>query len=506
LLHSSSLLSTRPSPPPINSNKRNSNREQFRIMSDAMEIDPTSPTEVAAEAKLHDSDVLEDDDEDVEDLLDLMDDAKVASPTDTIVLLKQIIESTKNGSKATQIKEKGVYELTRAYCGQKQYSDIVTFLETSTFFQNVTKAKCAKVVRQILDIVCSLAPEQYDMQKEICLKIVDWCRREKRTFLRQRVESKLSSVLFAQNLFAEALTTIDRLLSELKKIDDKQLLVETHLMESKIHFGLRNVPKAKAALTASRTAANAIYVAPNLQASIDTMSGTIHTEEGDYNTAHSYFLEAFEQLDQMNEKAQATPCLKYMMLCRILDSLTKTLKLSAKGAIGSNKTGPGKGALDIANLITSRQAIKYAGRDLEAMAAIAKAASDRSLVTYEKVLAEYSGELQSDLLIKHHLYVLQEQLLESNLIRIMEPYSCVELDHISRLMDLPLPTVEKKLSQMILDGKFQGILDQGKGHLIIYEESEKDKAMEKGLQVLESMDQVVTTLFERSKALRTLML
>ena len=73
-------------------------------------------------------------------------------------------------------------------------------------------------------------------------------------------------------------------------------------------------------------------------------------------------------------------------------------------------------------------------------------------------------------------------------------------------MELDLPTVEKKLSQMILDGKFQGILDQGKGHLFVYEEGEKDKAMEKGLQVLENMDEVVTTLFERSKALRTLML
>lgn len=466
-----------------------------------MDIDPT--TEVGEEAMKHDSNFMEDEeDEDVEDLLDLMDNAKVASPVETVITLKQVIESPKSGPKATQIKERAVYELTRAYCAQHQYTEIVAFLETSTFFRNITKAKCAKVVRQILDIVCSLAPEQYDMQKEICLKIVQWCRREKRTFLRQRVESKLASILFAQNLFAEAIALIDRLLSELKKLDDKQLLVETHLMESKIHFGLRNVPKAKAALTASRTAANAIYVAPNLQASIDTMSGTIHTEEGDYNTAHSYFLEAFEQLDQMNETTQATPCLKYMMLCRILDSLTKTLKLSAKGAIGAAKTG----GLDISNLITSRQAVKYAGRDLEAMTAIAKAATDRSLVNYEKVLAEYPEELQSDLLIKHHLHILQEQLLESNLIRIMEPYSCVELDHIARLMDLPLPVVEKKLSQMILDGKFQGILDQGKGQLIIYEEGEKDKAMEKGLQVLESIDQVVTTLFERSKALRTLML
>jgi len=466
-------------------------------MVDAMEVEESS---THAEEEKHDADVIEDeDDEDVEDLLDWMDNAKVSN---TIELLQNVMESPKVGPKATQIKEKAVYELTRAYCDKKEYAAIVSFLESSTFFKKVTKAKCAKVVRQVLDIVSSLAPTAYDMQREICEKIIAWCQREKRSFLRQRVEAKLAAILFHQNLYADALELIDRLLSELKKIDDKQLLVETHLMESKIHFGLRNVPKAKAALTASRTCANAIYVAPNLQASIDTMSGTIHTEEGDYKTAHSYFLEAFEQLDQMNEQVQAVPCLKYMMLCKILDSLTKTLKLSAKGAIGADKNA----GLDVSTLISSRQAVKYAGRDLEAMSAIGKAANSRSLNEFEKVLKEYAEELQQDLLIKHHLHILQEQLLESNLIRIIEPYSCVELQHVTDLMELPLPVVEKKLSQMILDGKFQGILDQGKGQLVVYEEGEKDRAMEKGLQVLENMDEVVTTLFERSKALRTLMM
>jgi 26S proteasome regulatory subunit N6 len=330
---------------------------------------------------------------------------------------------------------------------------------------------------------------------------LEWTEREKRSFLRQRVEAKLAAILFRQSKYVESLELCDRLLYELKKLDDKQLLVETHLLESRIHFALRNVPRAKAALTASRTAANAIYVSPSLQAEIDSMSGTIHTEEGDYNTAHSYFLEAFEQLDQMGNTEQAVVALKYMLLCRILDSLRAALALSSKGTVGMKSSD-----VNLSGLLTGKQGVKYAGQDIQAMSAIAQAAAHRNLKEFQAVLQQYPKELQKDLLIKHHLHILQEQLLESNLIRIIEPYSCVELEHIAMLIEMPVSLVERKLSQMILDGKFQGILDQGKGHLIVYEESEKDKAMEMGLEVIGNMDAVVTSLFERSKALRTMML
>mmetsp|Transcript_1666 Transcript_1666/g.3665 ORF Transcript_1666/g.3665 Transcript_1666/m.3665 type:complete len:476 (-) Transcript_1666:204-1631(-) len=449
----------------------------------------------------------DDEEEDCSDLVDLLDSIDDKSAADKIPVLTSILNEPSNryGPTASALKERAVYALARAYCTDGRHDEVVALLTGTTcapFFANATKAKTAKVVRAVLDAVCALAPDELDMQSQICRNIISWCQAEKRTFLRQRVEAKLASVLFQQDRYGEALTLVDDLLTELKKLDDKQLLVEVHLVESKIHHGLRGMAKSKAALTASRTNANAIYVAPALQSQIDLMSGVLHCEEGDYDTAHSYFLEAFEQLDQLDDREKAVPCLKYMMLCKILDGLSKALGLSAAGNTGIRSD---RSDADISGMISGKKGVKYAGSDVEAMLAIAVAASKRSLKEYEAVLVKYPRELQDDLLIKHHLSTLQEQLLESNLIRIIEPYSCVEIDHVAGLIEMPLPAVERKLSQMILDGKFHGILDQGKGQLIVYEDADTDKAMEKGLKVIENMDKVVTSLFSRSHNLRSMM-
>eukprot|EP00522_Entomoneis_paludosa_P013175 CAMPEP_0172453876 /NCGR_PEP_ID=MMETSP1065-20121228/11030_1 /TAXON_ID=265537 /ORGANISM="Amphiprora paludosa, Strain CCMP125" /LENGTH=475 /DNA_ID=CAMNT_0013206113 /DNA_START=32 /DNA_END=1459 /DNA_ORIENTATION=+ len=471
---------------------------------EAMEVDEPVPAQGEA------MDTSEEE-EDIADLEAALEEASKLSEAGSSegaskVLSTMLQDEQKTGPKAIQVKERAVYDLTRSYCASKQYTSVADFLTGATgkvFLSQITKAKTAKVVRQVLDIVCDAAPDQLAMQESVARSIIAWTVSEKRSFLRQRVEAKLAGILYHQEKYTASLEMCDLLLSELKKLDDKQLLVETHLLESKINFALRNVPKAKAALTASRTAAGAIYVAPSLQAEIDSMSGTIHTEEGDYNTAHSYFLEAFEQLDQMNAMAQATKALKYMMLCKILDSLRAALQLSSSGNVGIKTS---KAEVDLSGMISGKQGVKYAGEEIDAMTAIANASANRDLKEFEAVLAQYPQQLQEDLLVKHHLHVLKEQLLESNLIRIIEPYSCVELEHIALLIDMPLETVEKKLSQMILDDKFQGILDQGKGHLIVYEDTEKDRAMEKGLQVIANIDTVVTSLFERSKALRTMMI
>ena len=103
------------------------------------------------------------------------------------------------------------------------------------------------------------------LQIEVCKEQIEWAGSEKRSFLRQRIEMRLAALMMETGEYHPALNLVGTLLTEVKRLDDKLLLVDVHLIESRLHHHLLNTPKSKAALTAARSAANSVYVPPSLQ-------------------------------------------------------------------------------------------------------------------------------------------------------------------------------------------------------------------------------------------------
>lgn len=349
---------------------------------------------------------------------------------------------------------------------------------TRTYLPHTSKAKAAKLVRSLMDVFLDL-PKVAPMASTLCEEYIAWARAEKRSYLRQALEARLIALFLQAKDYKAALKLASALLKELKKLDDKALLVEVHLTESMAFHALSNIPKAKAALTAARTAGTAIYCPPRMQAALDLQSGILLSEEHDFKTAYSYFYEAFEGYDSSNAPAKAVSALKYMLLCKVILNQTE----------------------DVQALIQGKLALKYAGRELDSMLAVAKAHHARSLADFEKTAKEYNAELSDDPIVKAHLAELYDTLMEQNIARLIEPFSKVEIAHVAKLIDLPVATVETKLSQMILDKKLEGILDQGAGCLIVYDPVSEDKTYTDTLTTITHMEKVVDSLYKRAQKL-----
>ena len=250
---------------------------------------------------------------------------------------------------------------------------------------------------------------------------------------------------------------------------------------------VRGLSWHQAALTAARSAANAVYTPPLTQAALDMQSGILHAEEKDFKTAFSYFFETLEGYSAQDDP-RAVLALKYMILCKImLNSVGRRGSATTASQLFCLPKGPARPGCDacrrlpqtedVGALLSGKTALKYAGPEVDAMRAVSKAAQHRSLKEFEAALAAHpagtvplhvgahrlqtpwltlscgfrhrlacggAAVLSADPMVKSHLNDLYNSLMEQNLCRIIEPFSRVEIVHIAELIDLPVKQVETK--------------------------------------------------------------
>ncbi|TIB81106.1 PCI-domain-containing protein [Wallemia mellicola] len=407
--------------------------------------------------------------------------------TESTAELKQILSENATTDADLRKQEAALVKLGEIYRDQQNAAELTNVIKSSrSFMSSTAKAKTAKLIRTLIDHFDHIKDSR-DAQMDCLIDNINWAKSDKRVFLRQSLEIRLAGIYYASKDYKAALSLLDGLLKELKRLDDKIILTEVHILESKIYYSTSNIVKSKAALTSARTAANAIYCPPLLQAQLDLQAGILHANDRDWKTAFSYFFETLEGFSSQDDP-RAVSALKYMLLCKIMLNLISSHSPQSE---------------DVDAIIQNKMAQRYAGTNLDAMKAIAQAHKNRSLIEFEKALRDYKQELSADQIIKSHLSSLYDTLLESNLLKIIEPYSKVEIDHIANLLSQPINAIEQKLSQMILDKVFYGIIDQGNNCLIVFDPPQEDHLYDTTLDTLKNVTQVVSGLFEKTAALQS---
>lgn len=413
---------------------------------------------------------------------------KICDSNEIDLLLKSLYSS----SVSSREKEDLIIKIGQYYRDSQNYKELDGFIRSlNEFWVSIPRARAARMFKDLLDCfrpTKKMASSQKqplevaEMEIILCKELISWSEKDKRIFLKQSLESRLAAMLIGIKQYNEAIVIINRLLGELKRLDDKLALTQTHQLECRLYFELKNMPKAKAALTAARTTANAIYCPPAIQGNLDKLAGLVHAEEGDFKTAYSYFIESVDAYSMVvnddSYASEAADSLKFMLLCKIaLNQVEEIESFLTKVKASMNE------------------------RDLAAIKAVGQAYKDKSLKVFQKALVDYSSELQSDPIISAHFDTLYDNLMVQNILRLVAPYSTVKISFLAKELDLPESLIESKLSLMILDEKLKGILDQQDRCLVITKEVNNDRIFELGLQFIKNLDNAVETLYQKAVGL-----
>merc|ERR1712216_44980 len=276
-----------------------------------------------------------------DELLEKAKDLETTSPDNAVQAYKDIVfKKTDIDDPTARGREKAIYALGEFFVKKQMAQDLVKLsTELRPMFVDLPKAKTAKIVRSLIDMLSKI-DGSLSLQLELCKSYIEWCKEGKRSFLRQRIETRLSALYLEDQKFQESLELLSNLIREVKKMDDKLLLVEIFLIECRTHYAVENIPKSKAALTASKTNANAIHCPPLLQADIDQWSGIIAAREKDFRTAYSYFYEGFEAFNAADKGVKAKENMKYMMLTKIMMNRPQETKAITNSKSGLKYDGP----------------------------------------------------------------------------------------------------------------------------------------------------------------------
>ncbi|CAD2107633.1 26S proteasome regulatory subunit RPN6, putative [Plasmodium vinckei] len=553
-------------------------------------------------------------------------------------------EKKVTNEKVMQINDKLIYLLCDYYINKEDIDNLINFTTSNeNYFSVLPQAKTAKLIRNIVEKI-SKKIRNISTLYIIFKKYMNWAYEKKRNFLRCRIEVKIIILFILKQKYKTALSLIERLLKEVKKVDDKALLLELYIVETKIYMLLKNSTKMKASLTFAKNIANTINTAIYINSEIDLLSGILYIYEKDYRSAYIYLYECYETLytyiynsqnntldflskkhndfysviihniintstissqnrtksisqispfllsfytfyeyydcsnsllnvDEMNLLSNNVNLIYSDIICKIstsyqeleegkmycitnpielnyeliknltIDNYGNLLELTSSNAGDMRENNSNKSPVfifpensningnfglnlnienlklivplkymllckileennrkDINTILCENNKLNYIpNKEIQILLDISKCYENRTLDIFENVIKYNIFLINIDKVIYNYLKELYELLLEKNILKIIEAYSCIDLNYIGQKLNLDINKIISKLSEMILDKKLNGTLDQNAGILILYDDMPDTKMYQNVLEIINNLTESVDILYQKAQ-------
>jgi len=370
----------------------------------------------------------------------------------------------------------GVEFLKRAVSEAAQASDLSRVQIVLDAIKNssaVSKAATSTLLKQMVQIVEKEEPNKKNFSS-ILDSLIAWSEENKRKILNLEFKTKKIELLIDLKNFKESLALIAEISKLLKQNDDKIGLVKLYYLESKVYYNLKNISKAKSSLTLSRSTSTFVYAPPSLQAKIDLQHSIYLSDEKEYKTAASFLMEALEGFSISKEEEKVVQCVRYLVLTKIMENRIEEIPAVLEHKLVKN--------LDVEN-----------DAGVAMLKRISSAVKERNLRKCNEIIKENFDLISEDKFLLSHLVHLCDSLVDSNILKIIEPYSNISIMCIRDSLGLDLGVIENRVRRMVLDGRIRGNIDQETMCINIEKEERVNRKKEVG-EILEVLSKGVSAI------------
>jgi len=326
-----------------------------------------------------------------------------------------------------------------------RYKQLLLYIKSA-----VTRNHSEKSINSILDYIST--SKQMELLQNFYETTLDALRDAKNERLWFKTMTKLGKLYFDREEF----NRLARILKQLRQScqtdegeDDLKKgtqLLEVYALEIQMYTAQKNNKKLKALYDQSLHIKSAIPH-PLILGVIRECGGKMHLREGEFEKAHTDFFEAFKNYDESGSPRRTT-CLKYLVLANMLMK-------SGINPFDSQEAKPYKNDVEIVamtNLVTA-----YQNNDIN---------------EFEKILKVNRQTIMEDAFIREHIEDLLRNIRTQVLIKLIKPYTRIQIQFISGELNIESGDVESLLVSCILDNTISGRIDQVSGVLELDKSSE----------------------------------